>query len=68
MWEHVHPVLDSWILILRKYNYNYNNNNEDMLNDMGLNRSSTKKPKGQRARKQSKPHSTDPLLNMLKTA
>ena len=37
--------------ILRKYNYHYNNKYEDMLNDMGPKRSSTKEPKGQRARK-----------------
>lgn len=54
--------------ILRKYNYNYDNKYEGMLNDMGPNRSSTKEPKGQRATKRCKPYSTDPLLNMLKTA
>ena len=54
--------------ILRKYNYNYNNKYDDMLNEMGLNRSSTKEPKGQRARKRCKTYSTDPLLNILKTA
>ena len=54
--------------ILRKYNYNYNNKYDDMLNEMGLNRSSTKEPKGQRARKRCKTYSTDPLLNLLKTA
>lgn len=43
-------------------------NNEDLLNDMGPNRSNTKQPKGQRARKRCKPYSTDPLLNILKTA
>lgn len=36
---------------------------------MGPNRSNTKQSKGQRARKQCiKPYSTDPLLNILKTA
>ena len=58
--------------ILRKYNYNYSNKYEDMSNDMGPNRSSTKEPKGQRARKRCKPYmymySSVPLLNIFKTA